>query len=569
MNQIKNADINKGALITTGKRYKYHDGAHAYMIKGVYSTYDIKTKKTIDCIVIKNPHCKGNFEDEEIDIETIKNQLGGLEYIKRINENYPNTGIIYMPMDYYYEWCDDYTICTPDYKTLSPITHHHFQLYQKLMELYNMNSSKYYFDIDDGRKYVKTNLISYENQESKLSIIKDLGLNVFETYSDNSNSYDLKIEASNETIININPFFGKKLETNYVIHKLFGKYEVLTLDELLKRKRKNIGELFIPNFEINEKSEFNNKYITRKLTLENLPNIISSTNPEELFDKLVEMLKKRNSEIQTIDDKNVRKKEEEEYKKLLDFLQQKFPEKYNKVSKFLTKNLKINEINKNSVQNSDVTTIFKGLNLRSENFISHGKKNDSTRHNYHFSNRENVYVIGGNYNYQSNYQEFYLDNYYMRTFPCRIKDCDCEFIFNKYFCFYNCYYSINGEPEKSTGGLVVTFEVIPGMHVKIRNYETFNFIVNGNKIFSIDFPINKTVAEFKEIVKQYGIELLSLYGFSRYSEIPKLMNDNDTFECVKGYEFNIDLSPYLTIVNINNSLNGIERFKANVKIINY
>jgi hypothetical protein len=76
-----------------------------------------------------------------------------------MNEKYPETGIIYMPMDYYYDWCSDYTICTPDYKTISPNTHQHFQLYKKLMELYNMNSSKFYFDIDDGGKFVKTNLI--------------------------------------------------------------------------------------------------------------------------------------------------------------------------------------------------------------------------------------------------------------------------------------------------------------------------------------------------------------------------------------------------------------------------
>ena len=84
-----------------------------------------------------------------------------------------------MPMDYYYDWCSDYTICTPDYKTISINTHQHFQLYKKMMELYNMNSSKFYYDSDDGGKFVKTNLIPYENEKSKLSIIKDLGLNEF------------------------------------------------------------------------------------------------------------------------------------------------------------------------------------------------------------------------------------------------------------------------------------------------------------------------------------------------------------------------------------------------------
>ena len=50
-----------------------------------------------------------------------------------MNEKYPETGIIYMPMDYYYDWCSDYTICTPDYKTISANTHQHFQLYKKII----------------------------------------------------------------------------------------------------------------------------------------------------------------------------------------------------------------------------------------------------------------------------------------------------------------------------------------------------------------------------------------------------------------------------------------------------
>ena len=157
----------------------------------------------------------------------------------------------------------------------------------------------------------------------------------------------------------------------------------------------------------------------------------------------------------------------------------------------------------------------------------------------------------------------------MRSFICQIEGCGWEFIFNKYFCFYQCYYSVNGEPEQSTGDNVVNFVVVPGIKTKVRSLETFNFIINGKKVFSIDFPIKKTVAEFKELVKQYGIELLSLYGFTRYSEIPKLMKDDETFECVKGQEFNIELSSHLTIINLNNSLNGIEKFKANINIKNH
>ena len=86
------------------------------------------------------------------------------------------------------------------------------------------------------------------------------------------------------------------------------------------------------------------------------------------------------------------------------------------------------------------------------------------------------------------------------------------------------------------------------------------------------------ISKFPELIRSLfknpdnfdpSIELLSLYGFTRYSEIPKLMKDDETFECVKGQEFNIELSSYLTIINLNNSLNGIERFKANINIKNH
>ena len=71
LQKIKKAEINKGALITTGKFYKKESG-HAYIIKGVYTTYDVKTKKNIDCIVVKNPHCKGNFNNEEMILIQLK-----------------------------------------------------------------------------------------------------------------------------------------------------------------------------------------------------------------------------------------------------------------------------------------------------------------------------------------------------------------------------------------------------------------------------------------------------------------------------------------------------------------
>ena len=143
---------------------------------------------------------------------------------------------------------------------------------------------------------------------------------------------------------------------------------------------------------------------------------------------------------------------------------------------------------------SNITTIFPGLNIRSENYKNHGG-NDSTRHNYPLGNSTNVYTRG-NYDLQFR-KELCLDDYYMQSFICQIEGCGCEFIFNKYFCFYQCYYSVNGEPEKSTDGNVVNFVVVPGLKIKVRSFETFNFVVDGRNIFQLIFQLIKQLQNLK------------------------------------------------------------------------
>ena len=63
-----------------------------------------------------------------------------------------------------------------------------------------------------------------------------------------------------------------------------------------------------------------------------------------------------------------------------------------------------------------------------------------------------------------------------------------EFVFNKYVTFWKCYYSIKGEPEKSTclPDNVVIFMVIPGIKIKSRSHETF-FILIQRKFFQLNF----------------------------------------------------------------------------------
>ena len=105
------------------------------------------------------------------------------------------------------------------------------------------------------------------------------------------------------------------------------------------------------------------------------------------------------------------------------------------------------------VNKSNKQTIFEGLNLISENIC------------------DRYYL----HNYPLGFGTFILDYYYNKEYSCQI--CPKTFVFNKYITFWKCYYSINGEPEKSTGlpNNVVKFMVIPGTNLVLMKLLTLLF----------------------------------------------------------------------------------------------
>ena len=331
------------------------------------------------------------------------------------------------------------------------------------------------------------------------------------------------------------------------------------IDEEFKKKL-NKDEFINIKFEFNSAEEIKNlmkyflkvgldeKYYTK------FRNYLIDEFAELLFNcnsclKCIKELETQTERITKIDNEIARKREMDEYNKKIAKLEELFNCNTDVLVQLENLRLTDKSIHKIHKYDKEIKTIFEGLNLRSENFC-----NQKYHHNFPLG-------LG----------TYILDYYYNKNFVCTIKRCHQTFVFNKYFTLWQCYYSINGNTEKSTGppNIVIRYKFEPGIKINTRSHEIFNFYLESKLIYSIKFPKKNKVEEFKEEVKnKKGIELLSLYGFQKYSDVPKLMKDSDNFECGEGFEFNIELSQNLTIVKINNSINyGIKYFKAEFNYI--
>ena len=261
------------------------------------------------------------------------------------------------------------------------------------------------------------------------------------------------------------------------------------------------------------------------------------------IDELFRKLSQKKEVIDKMEEGKEKEREQRIYLDRINYLQKHFPSQYNKCAYGLTINIKTKREPDHKVIKKDKQTIFPGLNLRSSSFCG-----DTYFHNYPLG--EGIFV---------------LDNYYMKNFTCKIEGCGNIFCFDKYFTFWVCYYSVNNEPEKSTGPSdnVVKFSILPGerKEIKIRFHEKFNIIVNGKKIFDFIFPIKSSIREFKKCIEEkLGDEIIlkEVYYF-RFCE-KKKMENFDTFENVTGKEFDVEL------VKDENSFNSFEP-KEKIRII--
>ena len=243
--------------------------------------------------------------------------------------------------------------------------------------------------------------------------------------------------------------------------------------------------------------------------------------------ELDELLRKLNTKKEKIDEIQEGKEKEREkkiYLERINYLKKYFPSAYNSCAYSLTRNLDAKREEDHKVVKSDKQTIFPGLNLRSsyccaENYL----------HNYPLG--EGIFI---------------LDDYYKKKYTCKIEGCGTEFCFDKYFTFWKCYYSVNNEPEKSTGAddNVVKFSIVPGekKEIKVRLQEKFNVIIKGEKLFDFYFPIESTVREFKNYIEgKIGNEIIlkEVYFFRFYEK--KKLEHFDTLECISRKEIDVEL----------------------------
>ena len=197
--------------------FEFYNGGHAYSILGTYSPQNPWTGKIQHFVILKNPWRSGDDIREKINIKKIEKQISGFNDIININKKHYETGVFYMPKEYFEGWFRDIIICTPNYKENYPKVYENLELYKTISEYYKINSSQYFFNFNQGNQLIKTDIISKNNLNSNNKLIQQIKSNFV---------YDFK-KDSMETIFwsGKNAYNFKKTTDEYIVQKGF-KYEV-------------------------------------------------------------------------------------------------------------------------------------------------------------------------------------------------------------------------------------------------------------------------------------------------------------------------------------------------------
>ena len=79
-----------------------------------------------------------------------------------------------MPKEYFKKLFRDITICKPNYKKYFPKVYNCRNLYNAINNYYGYNSNQNFFDISQGNRLIKINIISKKNfEETNKKIIQN------------------------------------------------------------------------------------------------------------------------------------------------------------------------------------------------------------------------------------------------------------------------------------------------------------------------------------------------------------------------------------------------------------
>ena len=186
--EIKNAFKKNCPIITTS--INMGEDGHEYSILGTYSEMNPDYPFNMqEFIILKNPWRSGNEDKEleKINEDEINEIVDSFRDIKVINNKYKDTSVFYMPKEYFTKWFRDVTICLPNYKQYFPKVYNSSNLYKDINSFYGYDSNQNYFDISQGNRLIKVNIISKEKfEETKKKIIQNKGSEFAYVYDDES-----------------------------------------------------------------------------------------------------------------------------------------------------------------------------------------------------------------------------------------------------------------------------------------------------------------------------------------------------------------------------------------------
>ena len=427
---IKNSQKNDGAIITTSINTTKKTG-HEYSILGTYSKLNPITNKTQDFVILKNPWRGGDDLEEKIDIVGIENQIEPFKDIIEINKKHYQTGVFYMPREYYEKWFRNILICKPNYEKYFPEVYNTLNLYKEVANYYQINSNQYFFDVTQGNNLIKTDVISKEKFESLLKLIQNKDSEFTHVYNKNNLSsiwYNGKYINSLDDSVFIKDINGTKFDIKKIkdINKFeFEKSEVYKNELNLMEKGGKIYSI-IKLTKVKSFDELNpSKYYNNELNYRLIYGL-----PKNLLKNDILKMGRFQNEIK-------------------EFLKAQY--------------VFVERKNVNTIKDGVINT-FPGINLKSDEYdIDHYHV-----HNLGKNNDINLFELIG--------KEFKCNCYYIKNGKF-VKGCNKYFIFKKLVYFNDFSYYIDGK-RKTTPKDKCDYYNLEKEKVQVFGENTKGFYIN-------------------------------------------------------------------------------------------